>query len=192
MIIEKTGTTDVSIDSEIWCCIYDKINNFMKLLIASLFMVLLFVSTACSQTSTPDYDKLTAEVYEMFQRNMQLFQNNDIDGLVNRFTPDGSLKMPGAPRISGHDALRKHYSGDAGAGGPQPDEVDFKFAFISVDIAEAGDMAVVMAEFDISSLDPGGSFNDSGVILMVLRRVDNEWKIFAENVSSGPVSLSEE
>lgn len=164
----------------------------MKSFIFSFLLVLLFVSTASSQTNPPDYEKLTAEVYEMFQRNMQLFQSNDLDGLVNRFTPDGSLKMPGAPRISGHDALRKHYSGEGGAGAPQPGEVDFKFAFISVDISEAGDMAVVMSEFDISSLDPGGTFNDSGVILMVLKRTDDKWKIFAENVSSGPVNLSEE
>jgi len=87
-----------------------------------------------------------------------------------------------------YKTLRKHYSGEAGASTPQPEDVDFKFAFVSVDISEAGDMAAVIAEFDISSLAPGGTFNDSGVILMVLRRVDNEWKIFAENVSSGPVA----
>lgn len=115
---------------------------------------------------------------------MQLHQNNDFDGLANRFTPNGSLKMPGAPRITGHDALRKHYADEECVGTPQPDEVDFKFAFISVDISDSGDMALVISEFDISSLDPGGTFNDSGVILMVLKRVDDEWKIFAENVSS--------
>jgi len=188
MIIEKIGTTDESFDSEYERRINYKINNLMKSLISSLFMVLLFVSVAFSQTNTPNYDKLKAEVYEMYQRNMQLYQNNDYDGLAKRFTPDGSLKMPDTPLITGHDALRKHYMGEET---PQPGEVDFKFAFISLDITEAGDMAVVMSKFDISSLDPDGTFNDSGVILMILKRVDDTWKIFAENVSSGPVNFSE-
>jgi len=154
-------------------------------------LFLLPVPVAYGQTDTPDHEKLKAEVYEMFQRNTQLYQNNDYDGLAKRFTSNGSLKMPGAARLSGYEALRKHYSGETGAGLPQPHEVDFKFAFLSVDVSEAGDMAVVMAEFAISSLQSDGPFDDSGVILMVLRRIDDEWKIFAENVSSGPVASFE-
>jgi len=69
----------------------------MKSLISSLFMVLLFVSVAFSQTNTPNYDKLKAEVYEMYQRNMQLYQNNDYHGLAKRFTPAARGKMKPLP-----------------------------------------------------------------------------------------------
>lgn len=158
----------------------------MKSITFSFILVLLFVSTASSQTNTPDYDKLTAEVHDLFDINKTLlmYENRDIDGLVNRFTKDGSLKVPGAPRISGHDALWKHYDAIAG---PQPD-VDFNSSIVGLDISEAGDMASVSIEFLMSSSAPGNSFRNSGVILNVLKRVEGKWKIFAENMSSGPVT----
>lgn len=164
--------------------------NTMKTVIYIVLFSFIQLSAAFAQTTNPDIDKLTAEVHELFDinKNLPMYENRDIDGLVNRFTKDGSLKVPGAPRISGHDALWKHYDAIAG---PQPD-VDFNYSIVGLDISEAGDMAVVSIEFLMLSLVPGSSFRNSGVILMVLKRVDDQWKIFAENMSSGPVNLSEE
>jgi len=158
----------------------------MKKVIYIVFFSFIHLSAAFAQTNTPDYEKLKTEVYEMFDinENLHMYENRDIDGLVNRFTKDGSLKVPGAPRISGHDALRKHYDAIAG---PQSD-VDFNYSIVGLDISKAGDMASVSIEFLMSSSVPGKSFRNSGIILMVLKRVDNEWKIFAENMSSGPVT----
>ena len=162
----------------------------MKTVIYIVLFSLIQLSAAFAQTNTPDYEKLTAEVHELFDinKNLPMYEKRDIDGLVNRFTKDGSLKVPGAPRILGHDALWKHYDAIAG---PQPN-VEFNYSIVGLDISEAGDMAAVSIEFLMSSSAPGSSFRNSGVILMVLKRVEGEWKIFAENVSSGPVNLSEE
>lgn len=73
----------------------------MKTVIYIVFFSFIQLSAAFAQTNTPDYNKLTTEVYEMFDinENLRMYENRDIDGLVNRFTKDGSLKVPGAPRI---------------------------------------------------------------------------------------------
>jgi len=158
----------------------------MKTVMYIIIFSFIQFSSAFAQSKTPDYEKLTTEVYEMFdiKENLSMYENRDIDGLVNRFTNDGSLKVTGAPRISGHDALRKHYDAIAG---PQSD-VDFNYSIVGLDLSEAGDMASVSIEFLMSSSAPGKSFRNSGVILMVLKRVDDHWEIFAENMSPGPVT----
>jgi hypothetical protein len=44
----------------------------MKSVIYILLFTFMQASVAFAQTSKPDYDKLTAEVCEMFKKNMQL------------------------------------------------------------------------------------------------------------------------
>jgi ketosteroid isomerase-like protein len=155
--------------------------------ITSSFMaagfVLLIINTSCkpSESGKPDFAKLESEVKEMFTRTMNLFQSKDLDGLVNRFTEDGSLKIPQSPLISGHDALRENYTGTI-----QLENFDLLLDVTKVDISKTGDIAYALADFSVSFNTPVGPFSDKGTSLMVLKRVNDEWKIVAENLSSGP------
>ena len=156
----------------------------MKILVSIVLLSLMHLAVATTQTDAPDREQLKAEVYQMLQSGMGLFENRDFDGLARRFTPDGSLKMPGAPMISGHDALNSHYARSV----EQFSGLDFDFAARSLDLSEAGDVAVLIMEFRTRSSNPEDASESSGVILMVLKRVNEEWKIFAESVSAGPVT----
>jgi ketosteroid isomerase-like protein len=133
------------------------------------------------KNTTTDLEKLKAEVIEMLSYSIELFKRKDVEGLVGRFTIDGTLKIPEAPLISGIEAIRGNYQSMM-----QLEHFDINLKIIKADIAEAGDLAYALADFTVSFQTPCGPFNDSGVTLQVFKRENNAWKIAAENLSFGP------
>lgn len=129
----------------------------------------------------PDRQALEAEIHATFDASLQLHQNKDLDGLVNRFTPEGTIKMPGRPMIVGHDALHAHYERSL-----QSEVLAFDYSIHSLNFSEAGDMAVMTVEFNATMSTPDGPANSSATILMVKKKVDGAWKIFAESLIPGP------
>jgi ketosteroid isomerase-like protein len=155
--------------------------------IAALVIIIFF--TACSTDSTvrtmPDHAALEAEVHAMFTHSMEVFRNKDLEGMVGRFTENGSLKLPNAPLFSGRAAIRANYERTL-----QLEDFDLDLSMLDVKVSAAGDMAYAQAEFAVSFTTPGGPFSDKGITLMVLERVNNSWKIASENLSSGPPELT--
>jgi ketosteroid isomerase-like protein len=160
----------------------------MNYFVTQSTLVFIVLFNACSPVQTveqaPDFQKLDAEVREMFTWSMELFQNNDLDGLVDRFTEDGTLKITGATLIEGKEALRSNYEKNL-----ELEEFNIDLQVLKVDIAEKGDMASAIAEYSVSFITPGGPFKDKGITLMVLKRENDKWKIAAENLSSNPIEL---
>ncbi len=161
-----------------------------KQLVLTVF-ILLFLVTACNNNPCPepkaheketiDKEQLKAEIEEMFVLTHTLFKEKDVDGLVDRFIPNGTLKLPISPLIHGHDALRENYQSNT-------ELEDFKLDIKTLDleISEAGDMAYVMGEFIVSFNTPQGLYEDTGITLMVLVRENKHWKIASEVLSSMP------
>lgn len=156
-----------------------------------LFVALLLIITACNTTPCPEtevhekeavnHEQLTREVDELFERTKSMIAKNDVDGLVNRFTTNGKLKLPVSPLIHGHDALRKNYK-------TTTELEDFKLDIktLEVKISEGGDMAHVVGEFNVSFNTRQGLVQDTGISLITLVRENNSWKIAAEVLSSMP------
>jgi ketosteroid isomerase-like protein len=118
------------------------------------------------------------EVHELFELSMRLFKEKNLDGLVNRFDPQGSLKLPGQGLIKGHDGLREFYTGTL-----QLTDFELKLTIPHVEISGSGDMAWAQSDYSVSFISPEGPFLETGITLMVLKRSDNQWKIMAENLS---------
>lgn len=144
--------------------------------------------TSCVMTSDnsnsikPDYDKLEAEVRNIFPYSLALFKKKDLDGLVDRFTKNATLKNPNTPITVGIEAIRESYKGALKLEG-----FKLELNIIKVDISEAGDMAYTLLEFFSSYQTSNGSSHNSGTSLIVLKRVDNVWKIAAETMSATPI-----
>lgn len=156
----------------------------MKLIRKVTFLIpplvlLLIVFTGCDPK--PDKQKLESEVYDLLRMTVEMFDNKDLDGLVNRFTPDGSLKITNYPIVVGHDALRVNYENNL-----QLENFNIKLDVIKVDISEKGDMAFVLSDYAVSFDIPAGKIQDEGKTLLALRRTNDQWKIAAENLSSNP------
>ena len=105
----------------------------------------------------------------------------DVEGLVQRFTADGTLKLPMSPLIQGHEALRENYKTTT-----ELEDFNLNISTLNVEISEAGDMASVLGKFAVSFNTPNGPFQDSGYSLLTMVRENNQWKIAAEVLSSMP------
>ncbi len=153
----------------------------MKLIIALTLCSILIAPVYAGSHPGPDRQALEAEIHATFDASLQLHQNKDLDGLVNRFTPDGTIKMPRQPMIAGHEALRAHYERSL-----QSEVLTFDYSILNLDFSEAGDMAVMTVEFNATMSTPDGPANSSATILIVKKRIDGAWKIYAESLIPGP------
>lgn len=151
---------------------------------AMLMLLFLSISSCATRNESihktqPDYAKLEAEIREIIPYSLELFKKKDLEGLVHRFAEDGTLKNSNAPLLSGIDAIRESYRGAL-----QLQDFNLKLNIKKVEIAKQGDMAYMLLDFSFSFQTTGGPAGDQGIILMVLKRVDDKWKIVAENLSS--------
>jgi ketosteroid isomerase-like protein len=121
-----------------------------------------------------------AEITEVFSKTVQMFADKDLDGLVNRFVAEGSIKLPNTPLVKGHEALRAYYSGTL-----QLRDFTLSIEPFEMNFSSDGEVAWVLANFAVSFTTPGGPFSDGGVSLLVFQLVDGKWKIAAECLSSG-------
>jgi len=150
---------------------------------SSAAIISIFLLSPMIAVSGPGIDRqaLEKEIHSTFEASLEMHQNKDLEGLVSRFTPGGTIKMPGQPMIVGHDALRKHYERSL-----QTEVLSFDYSIHRLDFSEAGDMAVLTVEFHATVATPDGSANSSATILMVKKKVDGAWKIHAESLVPGP------
>jgi ketosteroid isomerase-like protein len=114
----------------------------------------------------------------VFEQSTGLFQNKDIGGLVDRFTEDGVLKLPGRPAVVGHEALRSNYEGTVAL-----ENFELVLKPYVIKISEKGDMAYALIQFAVSFNTPDGLFYDNGISQFAFVHVDGHWKIAAENLS---------
>lgn len=129
----------------------------------------------------PDKQKLESEIYDLLRLTVEMFDNKNLDGLVNRFTQDGSLKITNYPIVIGHDALRVNYENNL-----KLENFNIKLDVVKIDISEKGDLAFVLSDYAVSFDIPGEKIQDEGKTLLALKRVNDQWKIAAENLSSNP------
>jgi len=150
-----------------------------RLILILILSTSLFMYNGCS--SEPDVQKLESEIHDLLRVTVEMFNNKDLDGLVNRFTEDGSLKITDNPVVTGHEALKENYKNNL-----HLENFKIKLDPKKIDISKTGDMAYVLSDYAVSFDIPVGKFQDEGKSLIVLKRVNDKWKIAAENLSSNP------
>lgn len=158
----------------------------MKQIILVLMLSLSALSCAMTNDNNnrnkPDYSKLEAEIRNIFPYSLELFNKKDLDGLVGRFTQNATLKNPNTPITVGIEAIRESYRGAL-----QLDDFKLELNILKINIAEAGDMAYTLLEFSSSYQTPHGLSHNKGISLIVLKRINNVWKIDAETMSATPI-----
>lgn len=144
------------------------------------FLLLMSLSSSCTERPATDPEEARQEIIDIFVRSEQMFEQKDVEALVDRFTPDGMLRLPGARMLIGTEQLRENY-----AVLTQYEDFRLKVDVTRVDIAQAADMAYVLADYSVTFQTPGGPFTDQGQGLITMKRIDKEWKIAAKFLSSG-------
>ncbi|WP_291114234.1 YybH family protein [Flavobacterium sp. UBA6135] len=140
-------------------------------------LLLLFL---CSTCSTNDQQKENERAVIAFQDSfIKLFQDKDVPKLVNRFTKDGSLKVPNNPILMGHEALTGNYTFVTSM-----ENFSLQLKLISISVAKAGDMAYTLNDYEVGFDTPNGPFSEKGKSLIVYEKINGEWKIAHENLSN--------
>ena len=105
-------------------------------------------------------------------------KRKDIGAILSFYSDDVIVQPPNAPQFQGMEALRNFY-------------VEFLKLLVSIDggstktvISTAGDMAYDIGWNRTVFEAPGGTIEDEGKYLTVMKKINGEWKIVAISYSS--------
>ncbi|HEY5724294.1 MAG TPA: SgcJ/EcaC family oxidoreductase [Allosphingosinicella sp.] len=112
-----------------------------------------------------------------------LYAAKDAAGLAAIYAPDAALANPGAPLVSGSEAIGKAVTGFVA-----DPLLKVSFASDRIQVAESGDLAYTRGHFTMESTDPGTKKlrKDSGNYLTVWQKqADGSWKAVEDFVTPG-------
>ena len=154
-------------------------------LFVSCFLVLALLLPACQQPAQPaELVQSTAAdeiaIRESLQRNGELWNAADVEGVLAEYAEDAVLMPPEAPAVVGKEALRTSWSEFLGQNTPD-------WHFTIEDIRVSGDLGFVRGEFAVSitEKESNKTEEDEGKSVFVFQRQsDGTWKTVIEIFNS--------
>jgi uncharacterized protein (TIGR02246 family) len=141
--------------------------------------------TACNQASTPAPDTHDADVKAITDLEAQWnkdYAAKDGDKLAGYYASDAILVVPGAPSVSGKDAIvedLKHMLADPA--------LSLTFQPTRVDVAKSGDLAYTLGKYQLTVTDEATHkvINDHGSYVTAYRKQpDGSWKAESDIATS--------
>jgi uncharacterized protein (TIGR02246 family) len=132
--------------------------------------------TACNDTDTHDADVKAVQANET-QWN-QDWLAKDSNKIMAHYADDAVLIVPGAPAVSGKDAIAKSLAGML-----TDPALSFKFQAARTDVAKSGDLAYTQGSYTLTLTDPQNkqSVVDHGNYVTTYRKQpDGSWKAVAD------------
>lgn len=132
-----------------------------------------------NETFLPEIERLNPndEVEQVIADYFTALNNEDIEGSVNLFTEDARLIQDDAPRATGINEISNIYNFLFGTGLDQLNAT-FNLQEGFIDTQVAGNLATVLTYSTGDSTFSGFPTDQENSELFILKRVDNEWKIF--------------
>lgn len=109
----------------------------------------------------------------------QAMADGDVDAVVALYAEDGYLAPAGSPPISGEAGLREAWTGMLGLPG-----LEIAIEPGTIDVAEAGDMAVESGAYVMAFDGEDGRVEDEGKYVVAWKKVDGQWKVAADIFNS--------
>ena len=142
---------------------------------------------ACQQgTATVDTSKIEAQLKQNEARWNQAYAAHDAAALAGTYADDAALANPGAPLVTGIDAIRKETSGFAA-----DPNLRVQFASDRIRVAASGDMAYTRGHYTMAMTDLATkkAATSSGSYLTVWQKQqDGTWKAVEDFVTPGPAA----
>lgn len=139
--------------------------------------ILIIFQVGCSTDTNKN--SLEAEIYELFNRSLEMIKAKDVEGLADRFTQNGEIKRSSTPIITGYEAIRESYAALVNL-----EDLKITADNLKIEISESGDMAYVLSDYSTSYHTPEGKYQEMGKRLLCLKRMNSQWKIAIEMLSS--------
>ena len=99
----------------------------------------------------------------------------DVKTIAGLYTSDGMFLAPNAPRVDGREAIGKAWGGLLSLPG-----VSLTFEPTRIDISTSGDMAADIGTYKLGFDSKNGRVRDTGKYVVVWKKIDAEWKAFAD------------
>ena len=149
--------------------------------VAAAFVAL----TACQQpASKADTGKIEAELKQAETKWNQAYAEHDAASLAGAYADDAALANPGAPLVTGKDAITKETA--AFASDPN---LNVQFASDRIQVAASGDLAYTRGHYSLTMTDPATNkpIESAGSYLTVWQKqADGSWKAVEDFITPGP------
>lgn len=126
-------------------------------------------------TSTPDASEDFKNAIQVkFQKMGQAMANSNPELLATHFTEDAMLKFPGFEPMLGREAIAKHHE--------MMIEKGISVRPRTTEVESFGDTGYEIGTYQL--LNKEGQKVDSGIYSSIWKKVDGEWKIYKDVISS--------
>jgi uncharacterized protein (TIGR02246 family) len=162
-----------------------------KLVKAALAAILVFGAAACDKSGTGGNAAGNAssgsaaadDVKRVEQDMLAAWKAKDAAKLASYYTDDAAVATPGAPVLTGHDAIVKSFEADF-----MDPTFSLDYANAETKVAGSGDLAFTRGTFRVSFTNPQSkkAQNMSGNYLTVFaRQPDGDWKAAEDFATEG-------
>lgn len=103
----------------------------------------------------------------------------DVDAIAAFHTPSATAMMPNAPVMTGVNAIREGWRGTVAL-----PNLSLNWRPTTVTVARSGDIATEVGSYTMSFDTPQGRINDAGSYTTLWHKVDGEWLIASDIVTS--------
>ncbi|HET9810245.1 MAG TPA: nuclear transport factor 2 family protein [Sphingomicrobium sp.] len=150
-----------------------------------LFVALMPVAVgACRQQVKPDRAAIEQQLRDNEARWNRAYANHDARALAGLYADDAALANPGAPLVTGKDAIARETAAFAADPG-----LSVEFGADRVQVARSGDLAYTRGHYTMTMTDPstGQPATSNGNYLTVWQRQrDGRWKAVEDFITPGP------
>jgi ketosteroid isomerase-like protein len=133
-------------------------------------------------------EEVVSEITGMLQASSASWNAGDLDGFLDDYWKSDDLTFSGASGVTrGWEGVRERYERGYWAPGVERDSLRFEDLEVT---ALGDDHALALGRYVLFRPDDGGSVRDTGYFSLVLRRMEDGWKIIHDHTSATPLEDS--
>jgi uncharacterized protein (TIGR02246 family) len=142
----------------------------------------LLILTACERGGKVDPAAEEQKIRTLIGQWGTVMAAKDAKASAEFYAPDGVMMPPGAPIVTGREALTSAWQDLVAKPGFQ-----LKIETTKLTVAKAGDMAYELGTYELAFDGDQGPVRDKGKYVVVWKKVDGNWKAAADIFNSdGP------
>lgn len=144
-----------------------------------LALVLTLLLLAVAPAPAADLKADEARIRVLIGEWLKAVAAKDADSTAGFYAADGVLMPQGAPAAIGTASIAKAWGGLYAM-----KDFSLTFAPSTINVAEAGDLAIDIGTYELSFTGESGNVTDHGKYVVVWKKIDGDWKAAADIFNS--------
>lgn len=147
----------------------------------------MIVLAGCQQAATPvDIAQIEKQLKLEEVKWNKAYADRDAEALAGMYAGDAALANPGAPLVSGADAIRKETRAFA-----EDPNLKVQFASDRVQVAASGDLAYTRGHYSLTMTDPAtkkAQTSQGNYLTVWQKQADGGWRAVEDFITPGPAA----